>query len=396
MGGESQRPVILAVDDDELILGSLRALFAIETDYELRAVNRPAEAERIARSQPIDLVVSDFLMPGMNGVELLKRIRGLQPDAPRILLTGFADKENAIRGINEAGLYYYLEKPWENETLLLIIRNALAQQRLRRRLTSKAVELDRLIERHGRLQESHQGLERDLEMAARVQRSLLPAMLPDPAPYVLAGRSVPSALLGGDFYDVHEREGRTTLLTADISGHGTAAALAGTLLKAGFDEAAEAHAAPLDILAAMNRRLARFLPQSMFACAAVAVIEGPDLEIANAGLPHPRIRRAAGDVERAAIEGLPLGLLPDVGAGGHDSRRIFLSAGDTLLIATDGLGEARLEDGPQYEDAQLDADLAAAPADPHGLIEAMIEGARKHAGGRPFRDDVTLVTITRS
>lgn len=394
MGASSKRPVILAVDDDELILASLRALFSVEADYELEATNRPDEAERIARTRPVDVVVSDFLMPEMNGIELLKRIRELQPDAPRILLTGFADKGNAIRGINEAGLYYYLEKPWENETLLLIIRNALAQQRLRRKLTVKALELDRLIERHDRLQDRHEGLERDLEIAAKVQRSLLPDGLPSLVPFVLAGRSEPSALLGGDFYDVHERGGRVMLLTADVSGHGASAALAGTLLKASFHEAAESCSEPAELLAQMDRRLTRFLPRGMFACASATTIEGDQIATANAGLPYPLIRRASGAVEQVAVEGLPLALIADTEPGVHDSRSISLEPGDLLLIATDGLGETRNADGEHYEDA-LEKDLAQAPEDPAALMEALIESARRHAAANAFRDDVTLVTVAR-
>ena len=110
---------ILVVDDDELILSSLRGLFTLETEYELLSFSDPKEAVKELGRRPIDVVISDFLMPEVNGVELLRRARELQPETARILLTGFADKENAIRAINEAGLYQYIEKPWDNEDLLL-------------------------------------------------------------------------------------------------------------------------------------------------------------------------------------------------------------------------------------------------------------------------------------
>ncbi len=70
-------------------------------------------------------------MPQMNGIEFLKEVRRLQPEAVRLLLTGYADKENAIRAINEVGLYHYLEKPWDNQAMLNIIRNALEEKSLR-------------------------------------------------------------------------------------------------------------------------------------------------------------------------------------------------------------------------------------------------------------------------
>jgi response regulator RpfG family c-di-GMP phosphodiesterase len=81
-------------------------------------------------------------MPGMDGITFLRRCRDLQPMATRVLLTGYADKENAIRAINEAGLYYYLEKPWDNEHLKLIIRNGMERSALFTELDSRVSALE--------------------------------------------------------------------------------------------------------------------------------------------------------------------------------------------------------------------------------------------------------------
>ncbi len=94
------KPALLIVDDDKLVLSSLKSLFLLETDYELLLFDDAAEALAEAGRRPIDLAISDFLMPGMNGVEFLGRLRETQPDAIRILLTGYADKESAIEAIN--------------------------------------------------------------------------------------------------------------------------------------------------------------------------------------------------------------------------------------------------------------------------------------------------------
>ena len=113
-------PSILIVDDEEMVLTSLRSVFALQTDYQVHQAGDGKRAlETMARVQ-VDLVISDFLMPDMNGIEFLKEAKGLQPDSVRILLTGYADKENAIKAINEVGLYHYLEKPWDNDALLNI------------------------------------------------------------------------------------------------------------------------------------------------------------------------------------------------------------------------------------------------------------------------------------
>ena len=81
-------------------------------------------------------------MPGIDGVTFLRQSREIQPLATRILLTGYGDKTNAIRAINEAGLYYYLQKPWDNEQLRMVIRNGIERATLFRELDERVGELD--------------------------------------------------------------------------------------------------------------------------------------------------------------------------------------------------------------------------------------------------------------
>jgi DNA-binding NtrC family response regulator len=81
-------------------------------------------------------------MPDLDGVSFLLKFKELQPHAPRILLTGYADKENAIRAINEVGLFNYIEKPWDNDQLLLVLRNALEKVKLLNELTQQAAEIN--------------------------------------------------------------------------------------------------------------------------------------------------------------------------------------------------------------------------------------------------------------
>ena len=113
-------PSILIVDDEEMVLSSLRGVFTLQTDYDVHEASTPKEALSPVGRARVDVVISDFLMPEMKGIELLKEIKLLQPAAIRLLLTGYADKENAIKAINEVGLYHYLEKPWDNDALLNI------------------------------------------------------------------------------------------------------------------------------------------------------------------------------------------------------------------------------------------------------------------------------------
>ncbi len=143
MDGREDREVIVLVDDEDMVLTSLNAYLSLETDYEVRTfLSARAALDYLERGR-VDLVISDYLMPEMDGIQFLSRVRDLHPEAPRVILTGYADKENAIKGINEVGLYQYIEKPWDNEDLRLVIRNGLEKRRLLSRLQTKINEINK-------------------------------------------------------------------------------------------------------------------------------------------------------------------------------------------------------------------------------------------------------------
>ncbi len=133
--------MIAIVDDEEMVLTSLRSFLLLETDYEVEIYQSPQAALDGLVDKPLDLVISDYLMPGMNGIELLLKLKKTHPFATRILLTGYADKENAIKAINEVGIYQYVEKPWDNDDLKIIIQNGLERRFLMEKLEKKIQEV---------------------------------------------------------------------------------------------------------------------------------------------------------------------------------------------------------------------------------------------------------------
>ena len=138
--------VILLVDDEEMVVTSIKSFLTLETDYQVVAFTSPKEALDYVQKNRVDLVISDYLMPEVDGIEFLAKVKELQPEATRILLTGYADKENAIKAINEVGLYQYIEKPWENDDLRLVIRNGLEKRVLLKRLQDKIGEVNKAHE----------------------------------------------------------------------------------------------------------------------------------------------------------------------------------------------------------------------------------------------------------
>jgi response regulator RpfG family c-di-GMP phosphodiesterase len=141
MNSPDRQPVILVVDDEEMVLVSIKSFLMLETEYEVLTANSPPEGVEIAKQRTIDLVISDYLMPEMDGITFLMQVKNLQPHTIRILLTGYADKENAIKAINDVGLYQYIEKPWQNADLAIVIRNGLEKRFLLERLAQKIREV---------------------------------------------------------------------------------------------------------------------------------------------------------------------------------------------------------------------------------------------------------------
>ncbi|MFA9424011.1 MAG: HD domain-containing phosphohydrolase [Sedimentibacter sp.] len=134
---------ILVVDDEIMITKTVAMLLKLRTKNEVITYNNPIDAlSYVNENKEIDVIISDFLMPDMNGIEFLMEMKKLCPKTESILLTGYADKENAIKSINEAGVYYYLEKPWNNEELVKIVMNALEKKDLSSSLDKKIIDLE--------------------------------------------------------------------------------------------------------------------------------------------------------------------------------------------------------------------------------------------------------------
>ena len=139
---DREQGAIMIVDDEEMVLTSLSSFLTLETEYEVITFTRATEALAHLDEHDIDLVISDFLMPEMDGLQFLSKVRDMKPEVSRVILTGYADKENAIKAINEVGLYQYIEKPWNNDDIRIIIRNGIEKKRLIRKLNQKINQIN--------------------------------------------------------------------------------------------------------------------------------------------------------------------------------------------------------------------------------------------------------------
>jgi len=243
------------------------------------------------------------------------------------------------------------------------------------------------------------GFERELRIARRIQESLLPAELPHVVGLEVAGRCLAAKNVGGDYYDTIVRaDGSLDLVLADVSGHHLAAALIQTAARATFRAALLNVDSPAAVLAHVNAALFDDLTSAeLFLTAWFCHVDGVTgrVEYSDAG-HHPALlyRAVHKDVIELRMGGLPVGVAED---GMYRDHAVSLAPGDTLLIYTDGLSEARGEGGPENQfgdDGVAASFLAKAHLSAEEIVQGVLDDVTTFDIGGD-RDDRTLVVLKR-
>lgn len=254
------------------------------------------------------------------------------------------------------------------------------------------------------LDEALASIDRELKAVGEIQRSLLPRELPAIAGVELWASYRTSARAGGDYYDLYPLSGgRWGIFIADVSGHGTPAAVLMAIIRAIAHTFAPDHQSPTDLLAFLNRELVRsYAQQGAFVTAFYAILDParPDgsrrLTYSSAGHNPPRLVRVGGDSRVVGLDqdaDLPMGILPEPE---YQPVRVDLGAGDLLVFYTDGITEAAGAGAAydQFGTGRLDAACGAAAAlGPRGVLERIEAEVEAFTGGAAPGDDRTMVAV---
>jgi sigma-B regulation protein RsbU (phosphoserine phosphatase) len=236
---------------------------------------------------------------------------------------------------------------------------------------------------------------RELEMARDMQRRLLPPSEVAGTGWEVAARYLPARVVAGDFYDVLRRaDGSVDVVVADVAGKGFAASLIMASVKAVLPFVT-AEGSVAESLADLNHRLASELGRGEFVALTLARYRPSErlLELANAGAPDPYLLRPDQPPQPLSVPGprLPLGVRPEVA---YASRTAEVAGGESLLLLTDGLPEARDANGEPLGYRALESMLSQEPTtgSPSAWLAGLFDRVQRHTGRLP-EDDWTAAML---
>lgn len=340
------------------------------------------QALELFAQEPADIVFMDVMMPHMDGFETTRRLKQLTGArfVPVIFLTALRDEQSLVQCV-EAGGDDFLSKPFSFSILKARIQAMERVRDLQRALAAKNDALAELIEQ-------------DREEQALAERIFTRAInVNNVAPAGLTLVQRPAALFSGDLVlTEYLPDGGLRILLGDFTGHGLAAAIGALPVAELFHELTRAGCDDRRLLVEINRKLYRMLPADRFMAAMLVSVapHGQELTWWNGGLPSAWLRRADA-LQELPSHALPLGILPEL-PGDDSPRRVRVTAGDRLLLFTDGLPEALDRSGQMFADGAFGA-LLAAWAPGTAIVPALLDGWSRHQAGAEQRDDLALIEL---
>jgi serine phosphatase RsbU (regulator of sigma subunit)/anti-anti-sigma regulatory factor len=400
------KPTVLIVEDEPGLRRALAAALRGTGTYDVVQAEDGVAAQEVLRARPIDVVVTDVVMPRLDGIGLLEWASRHCPGPAWLILSGLDTLDVAVKAL-QLGAFDFVTKPVASvDALTTVVRNALAQKRLeaeRERLRREVEATNAALRRHvagleeayGLLRAQAETIEQDLRRAERIQRALLPRSAPPMAGVVAEALYRPSHLVGGDSYDIQGiDDDHVAVYVADSAGHGVSAAMLSVLLKQRIAlRDGRAPRRPAEVLAALNRDLLFECDASgLFVTAACLLIDTRRRTALFASAGHPRALHVRPNGEWTALDrtGPALGLTAEAT---YDERQIDLREGDRLLVYTDGLSWGRADAGA-IERRLAGALAQAAPPAAGALLPGILEALTREEGGAPPADDVTMVLLS--
>ncbi len=396
---------ILVVDDSRLQRRILQASLSRWGYHVLEAESGEQALEICAQTEP-DMVISDWMMPGIDGLEFCKEFRKMKRSSYGyfILLTSKSEKNEVAKGLDN-GADDFLTKPVNPAEL----RARLTAGDRILRMESELTEKNRLVAATlQELQSLYDSIDSDLLEAKKLQQSLVREHYHDFASAQVSLLLQSSGHVGGDlvgFFQINEK--RIGLFAIDVSGHGISSALM-TARLAGYLSSASPEqniameeapgggyrpVAPAKVIEHLNRLVLEEMETEHYFTLLLADLnlESGRIRMAQAGHPHPLVQRRNGQIVQSGPGGLPVGL---IAGAQYDEFETILAPGDRLLIFSDGIVECPSPNGQLLEEEGLERimrELSGSSGPP--LLEALTWKLSDFAGDRDFPDDISAILV---
>lgn len=373
--GTVDNDTVLIVEDNRDMRLYLKDI--LKTRYKIKEAGNGVEALSVIAGSMPELIVSDIMMPDMDGYRLLAELKNNASTSriPVILLTAKVGDEEKIMGL-ECGADDYIVKPFSSRELLTRVNT-----------------LVKLYRYQKMMEERNSIIESELAVAREIQARLVITAASEHHENFYAFYR-PYDRVAGDFYGYIEDADKIHIFIADVSGHGVAAAflslvarneLAG-LIKKGTDAAA--------VLEQLNNTICSYTVKGNFMTLFYCVFyrETGCLNYARAGHNPPLVfSRKKGSVDELKPSGTALGIYASLG---YESGNIYLGEGDRILFYTDGLTECADSSCEMFGTRRLCDILKKSPGlNPEDLSLHIVSQLEEFAGGKSFKDDVTLLVF---
>ena len=378
---------ILVVDDDAMSRRVLAQLLNAG-GYDCRVSKDGSEALETIHAHPPSLLLLDFDMPGLNGAEVLRRLRSdddtTVAQIPAIMLTAHGSEQSEVSCL-QAGADDFVTKPVNASVLRARIETQLRLRSMRRQLEHQNDELEKW----------RRDLERDLAAARLTQQSLIPQK-----PLLLPGWQIatcyrPVIQVGGDIYGwLRMKDGRVLFWIADGTGHGASAALLTTLAKLLFHYGSMDHDSPASLMEGVDNDFRSIFGATSFMTAMCVALDPAtgQAQVVGAGHPSLLVIHHDGTTESIPSVAPPLGLIKRTA---FTETVIDLEPGDAFLLYTDGLFRWAKDERHRVTPGQLEKVLDHSAPTAEVLLKRLVAQTIPQNSEKTAPDDVAAIAVRR-
>ena len=395
----------VAIVDDARFMRTLISSVLEEEGFHTISYGNPVEALAELIKEPTDIILVDYEMPEMNGLEFIENFKPKERHAPTVMLTTETDVNLAVKAIR-LGASDFLNKPFKKDELIQILKKVDKENKLikenKKLFEQLKIREKELKRKNDQLYTLYSDLEDELKMASEIQKNILPQEYPKLEGFDFAVKYKPSQDIGGDFYDFIELpNGNHAIAFADISGHGIPASLLSTMFKVHLVTYAKSNEDPAELLKILNEEVAESFPEGKFVSLFYFVLDKNTSKISycKAAQEPALILKKTGEIIELTGQGQVLGLFSEIDFPGvlkFETNVLELEEGDKLFLYTDGINESQNKNEEFYGVDRLKIALKeCTECTAEDTLINVFNDLKVFLDGLSILDDLTLMCIEK-